>query len=105
MITRFPWEAKSYRIARQDVCAGLRGAYLRVEQRRDGSVAARFRDRYLRVERCEPSPKVMPAKPARTKPQSKPVKKSDWNKDFDLQKAPKLWQAAQGSGAKREEAL
>ena len=103
----FPLDAKIYRIARKDVCAGLRGAYIRVEQRRDGSVAARFRDRYLSVERCDQRTKVTPAKPApaKTKPQSKPVKKSEWNKNFDLKKGPKVWLAAQGSGARREEAL
>src|SRR5438067_6032424 len=59
----FPLDAKTYRILRQDICSGLRGAYIRVEQRRDGSVAARFEGRYLRVERCEQQPKVAPAKP------------------------------------------
>lgn len=101
----FPWDAKIYQIARKDVCAGLRGAYIRVEQRRDGTVAARFRDRYLNVEKCDQRAKVTPAKPAQTKPRSKPMKKSEWNKDFDLKKGPKVWLAAQGSGAKREEAL
>src|SRR5213075_2328072 len=38
----FRFDAKIYRILRKDVCTGLRGAYVRVEQRRDGSVAARF---------------------------------------------------------------
>src|SRR6478672_461335 len=47
----FPLEAKTYRILRQDICVGLRGAYLRVEQRRDGLVAACFAGRYLKVER------------------------------------------------------
>jgi hypothetical protein len=101
----FPLDAKLYRVARKDVCAGLRGAYIRVEQRRDGSVAARFRDRYLSVERCDQRLKVTPAKPIKTKPPSKPAKKSGWNKDFDLKKGPKLWQAAQGSGARTEEFL
>jgi hypothetical protein len=101
----FPLEAKIYRIARKDICTGLRGAYIRVEQRRDGTVAGRFRDGYLHVERCDQRIKVTPAKPAKTKPQSQPAKKSAWNKHFDLKKAPKLWQAAQGSGARREEAL
>jgi hypothetical protein len=91
-----------YRIARKDVRAGLRGDYIRVEQRRDGSVAARFRDCYLSVEQCDQRPKVAPIKPALTKP-TKSVSRSDWNKHFDLRKAPKLWQAAQGSGARREE--
>ena len=98
----FPLEAKTYRIARKDICTGLRGAYIRVEQRRDGSVAARFGDRYLNVERCEQRPKVTTAKPAKARPQGKPVKKSEWNKHFDLKKAPKVWQAAQSSGARPE---
>ena len=101
----FPLDAKTYQIARKDICAGLRGAYIRVEQRRDGAVAARFRDRYLKVDRCDQRTKVTPAKPTRTKPQSKPVKKSEWNKDFDLKKGPKIWQAAQPSGAKPEDSL
>jgi len=101
----FPLDAKIYRIARQDICTGLRGAYLRVEQRRDGSVAARFRDRYLSIEQCDQRPKVTPAKPAKTHSQSKPVKRSEWNKDFDLKKGPKLWQAAQASGARPSESL
>ncbi len=101
----FPLHAKTYRIARKDVCTGLRGACVRVEQRRDGSVAARFGDRYLSVERCDRRTQVTLAKPARTKTQSKPVKKSEWNKGFELKKAPKLWQAAQHSGARREESL
>jgi biotin operon repressor len=101
----FPLDAKTYRIVRKDICSGLRGAYIRVEQRRDGTVAARFRDRYLTVERCEQRPKVTPAKPAKEKAKGKPVKKSEWNKNFDLKKAPKVWQAAQSSGAKPEESL
>jgi biotin operon repressor len=101
----FPLGAKIYRIARKDVCTGLRGAYLRVEQRRDGSVAARFGNRYLNIERCDQRPKVTPAKPAKTKAQSNPAKGSAWNDNFDLKKAPKVWQAAQGSGAKRERLL
>jgi DNA-binding Lrp family transcriptional regulator len=96
-------DTKIYQIARKDVCTGLRGAYVRVEKRRDGSVAVRFRDRYLSVTQVVQRPKVTPAKPAPTKPKVKPVKRSQWNKNFDLKKAPKIWQAAQGSGTKREE--
>ena len=100
----FPLEAKTYRILRQDICAGLRGAYIRVEQRRDGSVAARYKGRYLRVERCEPQPKVAPpAKPAVKKTPRPQAQRSTWNQDFDLKKGPKFWQAAQGSGTRREE--
>jgi len=98
-------DTKFYQIARQDVCTGLRKADVRVEKRRDGSVAVRFRDRYLSVTQCAQRPKVMPAKPAKTKPKAKPVQRSEWNKNFDLQKAPTIWQAARGSGAKSEESL
>jgi hypothetical protein len=98
-------DTKIYQIARKDVCTGLRGAYVRAEKRRDGSVAVRFRDRYLSITRVLQRPKVTPAKPAPTKPKAQPVKRSQWNKDFDFKKAPKIWQAAESSGARREEPL
>src|SRR5689334_20507737 len=44
----FPLAAKTYRIARTGICTDLRGAYRRSEQRRDGGVAARRGNRYLR---------------------------------------------------------
>jgi biotin operon repressor len=97
---------KVYKIDRRDICPGLRGADVRVEKRRDGSVAARFRDRYLRITECPQQPKVASAKPVKAKPRTrKPVKRSEWDKNFDLKKAPKLWQAAQASGARSEESL
>ena len=99
----FPLDTKVYQIARKDVCTGLRGAFVRVEQRRDGSVAVRFRDRYLRITECAQRPKVAPAKPAQTKAPAKPVKRSEWNKNFDLKKAPKIWEASRASGARPEE--
>jgi hypothetical protein len=100
------FEAKIYQIARKDICAGLRGAVVRVEKRRGGSVAVRFRGRYLGVSICEQRPKLAPPKPVR-KPRSatKPRQPIEWNKNFDLQKAPKIWQAMQTSGAKPEESL
>ncbi len=99
----FPLGAKTYRIARRDVSAGLRGAYIRVEQRRDGSVEACFGGRYLKVERCEQRPKVTPPQPAQRTAPRKAGRGSAWNQNFDLKKGPKVWLAAQGSGARREE--
>jgi hypothetical protein len=98
------FEAKVYQIARRDICTGLRGAVVRVEKRRDDSVAVRFQDRYLGISICEPRPKLAPPKPA-GKPRSatRPRQPMGWNKNFDLQKAPKIWQAMQSSGAKPEE--
>jgi hypothetical protein len=98
----FPLDAKTYRIVRKDICAGLRGSYIRVEQRRDGSVAARFRDRYLGVERCDRRLPVKRATPAQTKAPGKPAKRSAWLDNFDLKKGPKIWQAAPSSGSKHE---
>jgi hypothetical protein len=40
-------DTKIYQIACRDIRTGLRGADVRVEKRRDGSVAVRFRVRYL----------------------------------------------------------
>jgi hypothetical protein len=98
-------DGKIYQIARQDVCTGLRKAVVRVETRRDGSIAVRFRDRYLGVTECAQRPKVNSAKPAQSKPRGKPIPRSQWNKNFDLKKAPKIWQAARDSGVRAEESL
>ena len=92
------FEAKLYQIDRRDIRTGLRGGRVRVEKRRDGSIAVRFKDRYIKISVCEQRPKVAQAKRPQKPDQSVPRKKSDWNKNFDLKKAPKVWQAAQASG-------
>src|SRR5580658_2404457 len=94
---------KIYQIARQDIRTGLRGAVVRVEKRRDGSVAVRFRDRYLRISICEQRPKLPAPKPSSpTRHAPKPGRTREWRKNFDLKKSPKIWQASEGSGAKPE---
>jgi hypothetical protein len=95
------FETKIYQIARRDICAGLRGAVVRVEKRRDGSVAMRFRDRYLSIEQCAQRPVATPVKTAKAKPQARPVGPKEWGRNFDLKKAPKVWQAAQESGRRK----
>jgi transposase len=86
-------QGKIYQIGRSEVRAGLRGGRLRVEKRLDGSVAVRFRERYLTVTECQPQPKT--PKVARVKPQAEnsPSKKapSRWMKGFDVSKSPPLW--------------
>jgi transposase len=99
----FPLGAKTYRILRQDIRTGLRGAYIRVEQRRDGSVAACFEGRYLKVERCEQQPKVLPPQATQKNTPRKPARRSTWDQNFDLKKGPKVWQAAQSSGVRNGE--
>jgi hypothetical protein len=97
------FDTKLYQIARLSIRTGLRGATVRVEKRRDGSVAVRFRDRYLSVSVCEQRPKVAaPKPPSLARRTLKPRSASAWCKNFDLKKSPKIWQASEGSGAKPE---
>jgi transposase len=103
----FRWNGKLYQIERQAVTTGLRGGDVRTEGRLDGSMAARYQDRYLPVSECAAAdkPRVAEAvKPARKKP--RPTRRDgDWDKNFDLKKGPKVWQAAQLSGCRPEEPI
>ena len=58
------WETKIYQMARQDIGAGLGGAVVRVEKRRDATVAVRFGDRGGGVSVCPQRPPITPAQPA-----------------------------------------
>ena len=101
------WDGTLYQIERQAVTTGLRGANVRVEQRLDGSLAVRHGERYLPVKECAVAvrPKAAPAaKPAKTH-RAKSRRGSNWNKNFDLHKAPKIWQAMEASGRRRGDAL
>jgi len=96
-------DGKIYQIGRQDIRTGLRGAVLRVEKRRDGSVAVRFGDRYLRVSLCEQRPQLpAPKPPSPARRARRPSQTSGWCKNFDLKKSPKIWQASEGSGVNPE---
>lgn len=95
------FQGQLYRIERAEIGAGMRGGDVRVERRLDGSIAVRFRQRYVAVQRCEtasrpPAEKKVaaPQVPRRIRPQ----RKSGWNRNFDLHQAPKIWQAAKSSG-------
>jgi transposase len=92
-----------YQIERGAIVSGLRGADVRVEKRLDGSLAVRYGERYLPVEKCAVREK--PKTPAPVKPvkaQRAGGRGSNWNKNFDLKKGPKIWQAAQPSGCRLE---
>ena len=78
------WDAKVYQIARKSICVGLRGAVVRVEKRREGSLAVRFHDRYLTISQCDHRPKVTPVKAVPKRPHTKPGQGSEWRKNFDL---------------------
>lgn len=59
------FQGRIYQIARVDVRSGLRGGVVRIEVRTDGSIHARFQDKYLTLEECQPQPKQQPVPRAR----------------------------------------
>lgn len=100
------WNGKLYQIERQAVTSGLRRADVRVEHRLDGSLAVRHGERYLPVKECAATDKPKATRPLKVaKTRRSGGRGSDWNKNFDLKKAPKIWQAAQESGHKRGESV
>jgi len=99
------YNAKIYQIPRADIRPGLRGAKVRVEERRDQAVWVRFRDRSLELSRCDPVPQ--PAKPvafAQVRPIStarRGTRRTPWMQGFDLRQSPPLWKIMkreQGAG-------
>jgi transposase InsO family protein len=101
------FEGELYQIERAAIVTGLRGANVRVEKRLDGAVAVRYGEKYLPVKICAPAEKKASATAPPVKHTGKgsqPRRASDWNKNFDLKKAPKIWQAAQESGSSQGEA-
>jgi hypothetical protein len=91
-----PVDAELYQVARQAVVSGLRKASVRVEKRLDGSLAVRFGERYLPVSHCTAVAKTK-APPAKSDAPRRPPNKrrgSEWDKNFDLKKGPKIWQVA-----------
>jgi hypothetical protein len=83
------YDAKVYQIDRRDIRTGMRKAWVRVEQRLDGTIAVQFQGRYVRVRRCAPPlgdgapPKTTEATP---RPTSKPKSKSAWMENFSVRR-------------------
>lgn len=97
------YNTKQYQITRADIRPGLRGATVRVEERGDHSVWARFRDRYLRVSACGLAPggsKPTTSVPARRSPAPSREKSGrSWMAGLDLRKSSPLWKIMrQGRG-------
>jgi hypothetical protein len=102
------WDNSFYQIERSAVVPGLRGAFVRVEQRLDQSLAVRYNERYLPVKLCvaaAPDPLRAPVEPpkAQTTKRRTYQRGSDWNRGFDLNKAPEIWQAAKASGYRKQD--
>jgi transposase len=80
------FENQLYQIQRADVRAALRGGTVRVEKRLDGTLAVRFRDRYLSVTDCAPRPTAARVKQAQPHSRTTVRRNSDWMKNFHLGK-------------------
>jgi len=82
------YDGKIYQIEREDIRPGMRKAFVRVEERLDGTIAVRFQDRYVRVHRCVPPlPALPPSKPPEAdppRPLRKARRKSDWMRNFSV---------------------
>ena len=85
---------QTYQIARSDIRPKLRQARVRVEQRRNGTIAVRFENQYLQVQACEPVERVAPqsaTRPKRTR--TKVDGNKNWMKGFWERPKPTLGQA------------
>ena len=101
------WNGKLYQIERGAVTTGLRRANVRVELRLNGSLAVRHGERYLPIKECAAADRPKPARPNKKPATARRGGRrgSDWNKNFHLKKAPKLWQVMEASDHRRGEAL
>jgi hypothetical protein len=92
-------DGKFYQIQRAGICPGLRGAIVRLEQRLDGSLALRFRDRYLAVKPCGrvrplPEPTPQPISNPAARPQPSPAMREAMNRLLQHPGLP-VWIAAE----------
>jgi len=91
-------DGKFYQIERGSICAGLRGATVRIERRLDGSLAVRFRERYLVHQACAAPlkpvvvPKPPPGRILKTPKPSQAMR--DSMKRLLQRPAPPLWKSS-----------
>jgi len=89
------FDKQRYQVARADIRGGLRGAKVRVEKRLDGTLAARFRERYLTVSVCVPAGRARPQPEAAGAPVKEtarvPSRPRRWMEGFSLKNNPPLW--------------
>src|SRR5207244_4177622 len=56
----------------------------------DGSLAVKFRERYVSTAECQPRPKTPPPPKPVSRPKPRPKAAHNWMKGFDLRKSPPL---------------
>jgi hypothetical protein len=95
------YDGKVYQIDRRDIRTGMRKAWMRVEERLEGTIAAQFQGRYVRVRRCASSLRELaPSKTTEAKSPGKSKGKSDWMKNFSVRSGPSLHKAIEVSNAR-----
>ncbi len=98
----FRWDGKLYQIERQAITTGLRGATCGWRGGWMASWRCAIGETLFAGERVRAGGKAGSRARAGARPaqrhRAEAERGSDWNKNFDLKKAPKIWQAAQGSG-------
>jgi transposase len=93
------YQGKIYQIGREQIQAGMRGGRVRVEHRLDGSMAVRFRDRYLGVQERQPAAQAVPEPKVRMEVRKqKRASRSGWMDNFNLQTSPPLWAIVEAEG-------
>lgn len=90
-----PVNGQHYVIDKGFICTGLRGGTVRVEQRLDGTLAMRFKDRYLEFKLCTEPVKTSAAanpKPAKDTPVRRAAtrRKSKWMDGFFDKPSPSM---------------
>jgi hypothetical protein len=63
---RVRWDSVIYRIEREQIRAGMRGARVQLERRRDGSRWIHWRKRVVALERCETPPRALAKRPVQS---------------------------------------
>lgn len=89
----FRLDAQSYQIDVNAVVPALRRARVAVQFRLDGSIQVAFQNRLLPAALCQPGdPRAAPLPAPKPRPVKRRVQKrgSDWNRNFDLQRSPRL---------------
>ena len=100
------WDSVIYRIEREQIRAGMRGAWVQLERRRDGSRWMHWRKRVVALERCETPPRALAQRPVKggvAKVRSAGEKarakqryldgRQRWRESFDHLRNRPIWQA------------
>jgi transposase len=104
------WQGVIYRVEREQVRVGMRGARVQLERWRDGSSWMRWRNRTLALAPCESTPRALAERPvkrevpavrsAEEKARAKQRRldgRQRWRESFDHLRGRPIWQAARDS--------